>query len=118
MDDLFIMATTKPICEKAFNDAEEFLKYINVLWNDKTLPPAQTSIPMLGVEVDTLTMTISLPLAKAYSTAFMCGVAIELVSRDVFPPDNSWDKLLGRLEHAKMATRGGSGRLALIRHAM
>jgi len=118
MDDLFIMATTKPICEKAFNDAQEFLRYINVLWNDKTRPPAQTSIPMLGIEVDTLTMTISLPLAKAYSTAFMCGVAIELVSRDVFPPDNFWDKLLGRLEHAKMATRGGSGRLALIRHAM
>lgn len=66
MDDLFIMATTKPICEKAFNDAQEFLRYINVLWNDKTRPPAQTSIPMLGVEVDTLTMTISLPRADLH----------------------------------------------------
>jgi hypothetical protein len=38
MDDLFIMATTKPICEKAFNDAQELLRYINVLWNDKDSP--------------------------------------------------------------------------------
>lgn len=118
MDDIFVISSTKPLCEKACADLRSYMAKIGAELNDKTRLPAQTNIPLLGVEVDTLSMTVSLPLAKAYSTAFMCGLALEMITKKVLPPDNFWAKLMGKLEHASYATSGGAGRLARIRHAM
>jgi hypothetical protein len=72
--------------------------------NDKTRKPAQESIPLLGVEVDILAITVSLPLAKAYSTAFLCSLVLDMIAKKVTPPENLLAKLLGKLEHASYAT--------------
>lgn len=118
VDDIFILCDTLPLCEKAGDDLRSYMKFIGAELNDKSRLPSQTQIPILGLEVDTLAMTVSLPLPKAYSTAFLCAVALQMLRRDLRPPDNFWDKLFGKLEHACYAIPGGSGRLASIRHAV
>lgn len=117
MDDLFVFASTRLLCEKACEDLCNYTDSIGAKRNDKTRTPAQTGIPILGILVDTIEMSIALPLDKAYSSAFLCAVALEIIGAGLTPPDNFWDKLLGKLEHAKYATLGGAGRLARIRHA-
>ena len=117
MDDLFVFASTRLLCEKACEDLCNYTDSIGAKRNDKTRTPAQTGIPILGILVDTIEMSISLPLDKAYSSAFLCAVALEIICAGLTPPDKFWDKLLGKLEHAKYATLGGAGRLARIRHA-
>jgi hypothetical protein len=118
MDDIFVISSSRPLCEKACIDLQEYMAAIGAELNDKTRQPAQKNIPLLGVEVDTLAMTVSLPLAKAYSTAFLCSLVLDMITRKVTPPENLLAKLLGKLEHASYATSGGAGRLARIRHAI
>lgn len=118
MDDVFLFAQTLPLAEKACKDLREYMHSIGAKLNDKARPPSQTGIPILGLEIDTLAMTVSLPLAKAYSTGLMTAVAIKLLTAGIVPPQNFWEKVLGKLEHASYATLGGAGRLSRIRHAI
>jgi len=118
MDDIFILCDSLPLCEMAVEDLRSYMDFIGAALNDKSRPPAQSQVPVLGLEVDTLSMTVSLPLAKAYSTAFLCAVALQMLRKNLRPPENFWDKLFGKLEHACYATPGGAGRLASIRHAV
>jgi hypothetical protein len=118
MDDIFVFGPTKPLCETAFNDLHVYMASIGAKLNEKTRVPAQTGIPILGIEVNTLTMTVSLPLDKAYSCGFMCALALNMIEAGLQSPDNFWAKLTGKLCHAAFALTGGAGRLARIRHAI
>jgi hypothetical protein len=115
MDDIFCLAQDRTLCEKGKADVLAYTASIGAILNDKCREPSQRDIPILGVIVDTVDMTVSLPPEKAYSTAFLCAVAIELLVNGVTPADNFWSKLFGKLEHASYATPGGSGRLSRIR---
>lgn len=115
MDDIFCLAEDRTLCEKGKADVLAYTASIGANLNDKCREPAQRDIPILGVIVDTIDMTVSLPVEKAYSTAFLCAVAIELLDNGITPSDNLWSKLFGKLEHASYATSGGAGRLSRIR---
>jgi hypothetical protein len=83
MDDIFALAAERTLCEKMKEEVSRYTTSIGATLNDKCREPAQTDIPILGVLVNTLTMTVSIPSDKAYSTAFLCAIAIELLSRQI-----------------------------------
>ncbi len=110
MDDVFIVADTEKDALAAVADAKAVLAEAGAATNDKERPPAQRGIPILGIELDTLSMTISLPLEKRYNTAFIVATALAGIDAGVNLPDRFVAKLAGKLAYAELVVPGGRSR--------
>lgn len=118
MDDVFIVADSEADCHAAKADAEAVLATAGAAVNEKGRPPAQRRIPILGIELDTVDMAISLPLDKRYNIGFLLSIALAAVGSEVDLPVNFVEKLAGKLAYAELAVPGGRSRCASLYDAL
>jgi len=100
MDDIFIVANSKAACEAGLLDLMAYCKRVGIALNEsKTRWPLQKAA-VLGLEVDTLRMTISLPDDKRCSMANMTAIALHATENHLRLDKGFWMKLVGKLGYA------------------
>jgi len=111
MDDVFVFADSEEACKMALGALVEYCKWLGATLNAAKLRlPAQKGAPLLGLLVDTVGMTVSLPADKRYSTCVLLRVALGTREGEGLPR-NFLERLGGRLSYACEVVRVGRSRL-------
>jgi hypothetical protein len=112
IDDIFIFAATESDCARALGILRDYCAAIGVqLKEGKTREPSQLA-PLLGISVDTRTMSVSLPADKRYNVLFLLSLAIDAGRRGAALPIALIRKLTGKLSSIVALLPAGVARLA------
>ena len=112
IDDIFIFAPTRDLCERALSILRECTALLGVVLQDeKTRTPSQLA-PILGLLVDTTTMMLRLPADKRYNTLFLIAVALAATQAGVPVSHTLIRKVTGKLNHFMSVNPRGMARLA------
>lgn len=100
VDDIFIIAPTRGACEAGVEVLKAVGERVGMLLSEaKMRAPAQRAIPVLGLELDTIDMVVSIPQAKRYRNLVLLHTALAAARRGVVFPVELLRKLAGLLTH-------------------
>jgi len=111
LDDIFVVGATRELCERGLADVKLYCDRVGYVLNDKLRDPRQVGIELLGLVLNTLTMTLALPVGKRYAMLLMVTLVLSLVVRGWRIPRNFVERLVGKLQSASYVVRGGRSRL-------
>ena len=111
LDDIFVVGATRELCERGLADVKLYCARVGYELNDKLRDPRQVGIELLGLVLNTLTMTLALPAGKRYAMLLMVTLVLNLVGRGWRIPRNFVERLVGKLQSASYVVRGGRSRL-------
>lgn len=115
VDDIFVIAPTREGCEIGLATLLGYCSAVGIVLADsKTRPPAQVAIPLLGLEVDTVAMTVMIPAAKRYRNLALLHAALEAGRRKQAFPAEAMRKIAGLLTHCIAVIWDGSMWMAPI----
>ena len=100
IDDIFIVAESQADCAEALRVLRVYCESVSVeLQEAKTRHPAQQQVPILGMQLDTTTMTLRIPEEKRYNTMFLVKLLLDCGDNDEEVPRELVQKVVGKLNH-------------------
>lgn len=112
VDDIFTIASSEADCRRAQQLLQEYCESVGIeLKAAKRREPAQDA-PLLGLRVDSVTMTVYLPEDKRYNILFLVQLCLQLADRGQCAPLAILRKAAGKLAHFLVVFPEGRAHLA------
>ena len=118
-DDLWVIGATKALCDAGMADCDALCLAVGApLAAHKRREPTQRGAPLLGLEVDTLALTLRVPDGKRVNIIMLVATTLEAARRRRALPRNFVEKLFGKLRNAADVMRPGIARLWALQEAL